>query len=294
MSNHTIYTSQQGKKKLQELYEKALEALHQSFERKTVPTRFGDAHVLITGPKDAPPVFILQGGNTLNPITLSWFKQLLNQYRVYAPDTVGHPGYSSETRVSPKDDSFGRWLTDLMDHFKIEKAWFIGVSYGGGILLRLAAANPERISKAVLVAPAGIALGSKWNMVRKIMVPLINFKISANSKHISKIMGEMASEIMDDLNHEVLEAIFNHVKLEQDMPKLSTREELARFTAPTMVFAGEDDPFFPAKRLVTLSQAMIPNLQDAVWLKGRHFPSREGLECINAKIISFFNDERKE
>lgn len=85
----------------------------------------------MTGPKEAKPVFIFQGGNCINPMTLSWFSSLFSEYRIYAPDTLGHPGYSAETRISAKDDSFALWISDLMEHFKISKSAFIGPSYGG-------------------------------------------------------------------------------------------------------------------------------------------------------------------
>ena len=74
-----------------------------------VPTRFGESHVLVAGPVDAPAVVVFQGGNVVNPLTLTWFASLADQLRIYAPDTIGQPGKSAGTRVSANDSSLGDW-----------------------------------------------------------------------------------------------------------------------------------------------------------------------------------------
>ncbi|OLO39224.1 hypothetical protein BTR23_09235 [Alkalihalophilus pseudofirmus] len=70
----------------------------------------------------------------------------MEKFRIYAPDTIGHPGYSDETRISASDNSFALWISDLMEEFKIQKSAFIGPSYGAGIILRLATFLPEKSS----------------------------------------------------------------------------------------------------------------------------------------------------
>lgn len=34
-------------------------------------------------------------------MTLAWFTDLVDSYRLIAPDTIGQPGYSAETRFDP-------------------------------------------------------------------------------------------------------------------------------------------------------------------------------------------------
>ena len=78
----TIYKSPEGEAKVLSLYDKALAKLGLEFEETIVNTRFGDTYIIITGPKEAPPLVILQDGNTVSPVTLSWFLPLTNEYRV--------------------------------------------------------------------------------------------------------------------------------------------------------------------------------------------------------------------
>jgi hypothetical protein len=63
-----------------------------------VQTSFGETHVLVLGPQDAPPVVILHGGNTTSPLTLGWIMPLIESeyniatwnfglnYSFFAPD----------------------------------------------------------------------------------------------------------------------------------------------------------------------------------------------------------------
>ncbi|UCF07864.1 MAG: alpha/beta hydrolase [Thermoplasmata archaeon] len=291
MSTDSIYKNEEGKEKILKLYDRALNELKVKYDSQMVSTRFGNTHVLIIGPEAGIPIMIFQGGNTVNPLTLSWFRPLLNEYRVYAPDTIGHPGLSSENRISPLDDSFGKWTIDLLDHFDIRRANLIGPSYGAGIILRTASYAPDRISRAVLLVPSGIATGSMAKMMFKIVFPMFMYRAFPREKRLKKAVKPMMSEEIDKISLDVIGSIFRYVKLETKMPKISTKEELAKFKAPTMVFSSENDIFFPASKVNPRAKEIIPNPVAVETLKGNgHFPSKSAKVFINKKIKEFIMD----
>lgn len=290
MSVPSIYKSEEGKKKILKEYESYLKRFDVEFERVFVETRFGRTHTLVTGPVEGKPVFIFQGGNCVNPMTLSWFSSLFGEYRIYAPDTIGHPGYSAETRLSAKDDSFARWASDLMEHFGVAKSAFIGPSYGAGIILRIAAFLPEKIACSVLVAPSGLKLGSKMKMVRKILIPMIGYTIGSSQKQLQKIADVMSLNSMKEIDKNMIGDIFTHVKLVQDMPKLTEKRELANYSSPTMVLAGTKDIFFPSEKVMETAKIIISNLVAANVYEMGHFPSEPLLRKINADIKQFLTD----
>lgn len=287
MRTHSIYKNETGKQVLAQFYEKYLETFEVDIERSYVETTFGKTHVLMTGPKDGKPLFIFQGGNCINPMTLSWFTPLFNDYRIYAPDTIGDPGFSDETRVSAKDSSFACWISELMNHFQIKKSAFIGPSYGGGIILRLAAFHPEKIACSILVSPAGIQLGSKLEMIRRILIPLLIFKMNHSTAQINKITDIMSDSSMKQLDRDVIVSIFNYVELKQEMPKLTEKKELEQYTSPTLVIAGSKDIFFPAKKIRKVAEDIIPNLTNFHSFDMAHFPSEASLNKINHEIKEF-------
>lgn len=289
MGKHTIYKNEKGKQTILDFYELYLAKFEVNFERVFVETSFGKTHVLVTGPKDGRPIFIFQGGNCINPMTLSWFLPLLQNYRVFAPDTIGHPGFSDENRISARDESFACWISELMEHFDVEKSAFVGPSYGAGIILRLAAFMPEKIACSVLVSPAGIHLGSKLEMIKKILVPLMLFKLNGSSKQMNKIANIMSDHSMKEIDKEIIGNIFQFVKLEQEMPKLTEKRELVNYTAPTMVIVGHKDVFFPEKEIQKAVKEIIPNLTNYQTFEMGHFPSQEHLSKINDKITEFLH-----
>lgn len=286
MGKASIYKGN-GKAFIEQDYEQYLKTLDFEFERIMVETSYGKTHILAAGPADGKPIFLFQGGNCINPMTLSWFLPLVNNYRIYAPDTIGHPGYSDENRISAKDASFAYWISELLNHFSIPSCAFIGPSYGAGIILRLATFMPDKIECSVLVSPAGIKLGSKATMIKKILVPLAFFHATSSQKHLKKITDAMSEGNMKDLDRKIIGDVFKYVRLEQEMPKLTTQEELTYYNAPTLVIAGKKDLFFPAAKLENPVKKIFSNLTNLNIYDMGHFPSQEDLIKINNDISGF-------
>lgn len=287
MPEPTIYKSEAGKAELLDLYDKTLNNLDITYQEKTVDTRFGATHVLVTGPENAPPVVLLHGGNSFTPMTLEWFTPLTEHFRVYAPDAIGHPGKSAQTRVSSKDDSYGRWITDTLDGLELKQADFIASSFGAGILMRTAAYAPERISKAALHVPSGIINVPMLSMAVKIGVPFLLYTWFPNRKRLLKAVDWMFSEAPAEETLEILVATFRHIKMETDMPRPASIKELERFTAPVLILAAQNDVMFPGPKVIARAEAIFPNLTAAECIPGSHFPSKKNIETINQRIRRF-------
>ncbi|WP_050180520.1 alpha/beta fold hydrolase [Domibacillus robiginosus] len=289
MGKGTIY-KRKGKRLITQHYDHYLKSFDFDVEQIYVDTSYGKTHILVAGPPEGKPVFIFQGGNCINPMTLSWFLPLIDKYRVYAPDTIGHPGYSSEKRISAKDNSFAQWIKELMDYFHIDSSAFVGPSYGAGIILRLATFMPDKIDCSVLVSPAGIKLGSKIRMIKEILLPLVLYNGTSSTKYLNKITDTMSDNSMKEMDKKIIGDVFKYIRLEQEMPKLTTKEELSHYNSPTLIIAGEKDIFFPESRLHKAAGNIIPNLVAFKTYDMGHFPSEEHLIKINNNIAEFLND----
>ena len=289
MGKGTIYKSK-GKKLITQHYDNYLKSFNFDVKRIYVDTSYGKTHILVAGPPEGKPIFIFQGGNCINPMTLSWFLPLVEKYRVYAPDTIGHPGYSSESRISAKDNSFAQWIKELMDYFNLDSSAFVGPSYGAGIILRLATFMPDKIDCSVLVSPAGIKLGSKIRMIKDILLPLVLYNGTSSQKHLNKITDTMSDNSMREIDKKIIGDVFKYIRLEQEMPKLTTKEELLHYSSPTLIIAGNKDIFFPENRLNKVARKIIPNLIAFKNYDMGHFPSEEHLIKINNDIVQFLND----
>lgn len=286
----SIYRSPEGKARILDLYDRGVDALGLDVDERRVETRFGETHVLEVGPADAPPLVAFHGGNALNPLSLAWFRPLARRWRIRAPDTVGHPGKSAETRPDPGGDDYGLWALDVLDGLGLERAPMVGPSYGGAIILRLAAVAPERVERAALVVPASIVEPGRVTLMARLAIPTVAYRLSGSRKRLRSVASTLFTEPPEGLWLEALEATLQEVEVERRMPKRVIRADLAGYEGPTLVFGAEDDPLFPGRDVVERAAAAIPGRVDTVLLEGeRHVPSRAALERVNERIVAFLS-----
>jgi pimeloyl-ACP methyl ester carboxylesterase len=287
----SIYKSLEGEAEIRTLYAEALAGLGPGYESLIVGTRLGDTHVLAVGPDDAPPAVFLPGGNFLNPTCLKWFLPLAERHRLYAPDIVGQPGLSAQTRPSPKGDGHAFWVEDVLDGLGLHRASLVGFSYGAGLVIRTMGLAPERISRAALVSPAGIAAGPVSRMLVGVVVPMILYQLRPTEGHLLRAARAVLTEPEDPYFGPAvrqLGAVYRHLRLDARLPRMATEEELGGFGGPVAVFASEEDAFFPAGSVLPRAREVFPNLALAESLEGcRHIPSKAGLGRISERVLAF-------
>ena len=285
----TIYKSPEGEARILELYNRFQQSLGLAFDEHMVSTRFGETHVLVTGPEQGPPVVVTHGGNSIAPQGLRGLLPLLRQgrYRVYAPDTLGHPGKSAQVRLSPRDQSYGQCLDDLLDGLGLHSVAFIGGSFGAGIVLRLAAFAPERITRMALFVPSGIVAVPLASMLFSITLPYLLYLLFPSPRRLRRAVRWMGIDIDDDLL-QLIGAVFQHVRVEAEMPRPATKAELAGFTAPTCVIAAERDLMFPGGAVTERAREIFSNLAVVECLKGAtHLSTQSDVDHVNQRIGEF-------
>jgi pimeloyl-ACP methyl ester carboxylesterase len=287
----SIYKTPEGETEIRTLYDEALAGLGQAHESLTVGTRFGDTHVLAIGSEDAPPAVFLPGGNFLNPTCLKWFLPLAARHRLYAPDIVGQPGLSAQTRPSPKGDGHAFWVEDVLDGLGLQRPPLVGLSYGAGLAIRTMGLAPERVSKAALVSPAGVAAGPVLRMLVGVAVPMVLYRLRPTEENLLRAARPLLTE-PEDPNFgpavRQLGAVYRHLRLDSGLPRMATEGELGGFGGPVAVFASEEDAFFPAGAVLPRARGIFPKLAVAESLEGcRHIPSKAALERVNEGVLAF-------
>jgi pimeloyl-ACP methyl ester carboxylesterase len=284
----SIYKSPEGQAEILALYDEALAALGPGYRSLTVGTRFGDTHVLAVGPENAPNALFLAGGNFFNPTCLRWFLRLTEQYLVYAPDLIGQPGKSAQTRLSPKGEDHALWAEDLLDGLGLQRVPVVGLSYGAGVANRLMGHAPRRVSRAALVSPAGVASGGIPRMLVEVALPMLAYRMRPTRERLLRAARPILTDLEDPVVRQ-LGAIYRNVKLDAGLPRMATEEELQSFEGPVAVFASEEDVFFPASSVLPRAREIFPNLVRADRLRDcHHVPSASALTVVNGYIKAFF------
>lgn len=222
-------------------------------------------------------------------MTLDWYADLAEEYRLIAPDTIGQPGFSAEVRVDPQGNDYGEWVVDLLEAVDIQAAPMIGTSYGSGIILRTAALAPEKIDGAALVVPTGFGRGTLLPMMR-VGLPAVLYRFVDSEWLLEQVLTAMVTQQNPDpVVRETLAASLRYVKLEREFPT-ATMDELSGFTAPVALFVAECDPFFPPKPIVSHARSRLPNLvQTETLTREKHILSPEAQKKVSSCISELFD-----
>ncbi|MBX9600282.1 MAG: alpha/beta fold hydrolase [Bryobacteraceae bacterium] len=288
-----MYRSPAGRQRIQQLYDAQLRRLGIAAHSRFVPTRFGNAHVLAIGPEDAPPLVTWHGAQFSGPFHLELFRDLARSHRVYVADTPGQSGRSDPARLLPFGQAYGRWAGDVLDGLRIERATMAGVSYGGAILLDLAAWSPSRIEKAVLIVPAGLVVDWPWRLASRLLVPFLKYRRAPGDRTLREAMEPIGVDLEDHIL-ELYGAAIEHLKLPSAPPGLFSERHLKKFTAPVLCFLAEDDCFFPyTKAKAKVGRVFGPRAR-VVTLPGKHFPAKATRGLLSGEIERFLHSAQPE
>ena len=273
METNSIYKSESDKQTLLALYKEKLQSLDLEYEDVFVETSFGQTHVLTVGDADSPPVVLLHGINAGAGLALEPIKGLAEKYRIYVVDTIGQVGKSAETRLAVKDESYGKWLAEVMDALALEKAPVIGVSYGSFILQKLIIHQPNRIAKAIFIVPIIFSHGAFFRSIFKLLLPMRKFLKTKKEDDLLKFMDAFYTT-KDDFSIRLQSSILLGVKMDMQRPPLIKVADTKDFEAPVYILAADDDIFAPAEKTLKKASQVFKNLAATKVLKdSKHVPS---------------------
>ena len=161
---------------------------------------------------------------------------------VTAPE---HPGFGTSQGLEHVADVWDLVLyyNELLDKLKIPKATLIGHSFGGMVAAEIAANNPERVDKLVLIAPIGLWLDEHpvpdISGVPPDQLPGLIFADPEGA------VAKAAMPPLDPTDPEALfQAVLNITSILQfiwPLPDKGLGKRLYRIKAPTLLVWGSED-----------------------------------------------------
>ena len=246
-----------------------------------------------------PLVYLHSAGGEGEDLAL--FDELAPNYDVIAPM---FPGFGESEGIEQIDDMEDAvfHLLDLFDRLELSAPAVMGLSLGGWMAAELATRYPERISKLILVNPAGLYI--EGEEIKDIF---------------SRTPGQMADDLFSDQSHPMAKMMhdmgrmmaaggssfavpFETIKPQLQMmaatarlgwdpylhnPKL--RKRLHRITVPTLVVRATDDTLIPAAHAKAYAQE-IPGAKLVEVPNAAHLVSVERPAELAAVVTDFLGD----
>ncbi len=212
--------------------------------------------MIACGDSALPPLFLIHGSGSNAAMWIGDAAAYSQYFRVYAVDIPGEPGRSHDVRPDLRTDAHAEWLYDVFEALGVPTACVLGISLGGWVALKFAAAHPEMVQKLVLLCPAGLGR-QKLSPVFALLLTQLGGKKRAE-KAMQKIYdnADIPEEAMAYIR--LISENFNYYR--GAMPRFSAAQ-LARLTMPVLFIAGENDAMLDTKSAAVRVKRHIPDAQ---------------------------------
>jgi pimeloyl-ACP methyl ester carboxylesterase len=242
----------------------------------------------ITGPKEAETVILLQGWGTDLGVYDSVANAINEKYRFVQFDLPGF-GASDEPREAWNVDAYADFFCKFMQALNIQKATLIGHSYGGRIIIKLAARDsiPFEIKNIVLIDSAGIMPKRSFKQRYKIR----KYKIIKRIVNV-KIIYALFPELIDDWRSSQGSADYRNASpMMRQCMVMAVNEDLTellpRIKQDTLLIWGDKDTATPISD-GKLMEERIPNSGLCVLEGCGHFSFLEKPGQFKSIMRSFF------
>ena len=282
----SLYKSEQGKKEILELYDTKLSELNIDFEYLTISTIFGKTNIVATGNIKNPTLIIVHGSNGCAPVALEAYPNLTKKYRVLAIDVLAQPNKSAETLLNMKDNSYGKWMNEVIDKLKINQVTLAGFSFGGLVILKTLEYKETKIKQVFLSSPAYIVNGNPIKAMFKVFIPMKRYIKSKNEKHVKKVLDTVFTD-WNNFALQYLSKVFLHFNMDFSPIPVIKKTSAQEISTPIFLFAGKNDIMFPGQKMIKRAKKIFPSLKETILLEhSKHVQSKSD----NKKIVEIIKE----
>jgi pimeloyl-ACP methyl ester carboxylesterase len=246
---------------------------------------------------DHGPRLLLLHGYASNALT---WQALMNRLDTrFQLAAVDMPGFGWSTRYPTRPltgDAYAERLVGILDALGWPNANVVGQSWGGGLAQRLAAANPERVDRLVLVATvdpsrmlwlgtAGLRLGIRFPFLARIAVARAQ-RLAARAAGVRPRV--LARAYVDPLRLPGTGAFLDRFVAEH---ATSSHLDLGRIGAPTLVIGPLEDRVV----LPEVTRSVAARIHDSRYVPGPgagHSVAAEAPDLVADLIAEFLGEDR--
>jgi len=228
----SLSNNSETKNEIEKFYRQKLDEFPISYELKRIETTYGDTCIVITGEKENPPLVLLYGLNSSVSCVGEMTLNLVKNFRIYSVNVSVRPNLSDGLLLNMNDDSYGKWMYEILSCFGVRNAFLVGISLGAYVALKFLAFDEKRIAKAFLITPAGIVKGSVFENIPvislisieetgRIRTPLHIFTAENDGLFPGETLQEQATKIFPSLTKIIMLKESKHGLSECDNNKIT-------------------------------------------------------------------------
>ncbi|MGB1206833.1 MAG: alpha/beta fold hydrolase [Chitinophagales bacterium] len=281
----SFFKSEAGKDEILSLYDEKLEELNIEYQYKVIDSSYGKTNIIVTGTASNPPLMIIHGSNGCAPIGLETYPNLSKQFQVFAIDVLAQPNKSAATRLSMKDDSYGKWINEIIESLKLNNVTLVGFSFGGLVILKTLINKETNIKEVYLAAPAYIVNGNPLKALFKIFIPMKRYMKTKKMKFVEQFLFEVFTD-RDEFAIKYLSKVFLNFEMDFTPVPVISKAEAKEIKTPITLIAAKKDIIFPGEKMLKRASKIFLSVKKTVLLEdSKHVQNKVDNMKIEALIM---------
>jgi pimeloyl-ACP methyl ester carboxylesterase len=250
------FRSERGRQLILGSYRKLLAEAPFPWRARVVATRGHRTHLIEAGAGDGDPLLLLHGSAANSATFLGDIPVWGREFRVIAADIPGHPGLSEGRPLALSSGETADWLQELLDAIGEERVRIVGVSLGGWAATEFACCHPERVRALSLLAPAGLAPGSRSFLFKALPLSFLGNWGSDRTQRLVFGDREVPAPVL-----EFGRLVARHYRPRLEQPRVFSDAELGRLQMPVQFFAGTRDVLIRAAASARRLSRVVPHAE---------------------------------
>jgi pimeloyl-ACP methyl ester carboxylesterase len=263
------------------------------YEELQIPSRFGMTHVIVSGPKEAPPLVLLHGYMATSIMWGPNIADFCKDYRVYAIDVMGQPSKSIPTEPIRSPEDYAAWLAATLDGLHLDRIFLMGMSYGGWLALNFAIVAPERVQKLVLLSPGGgfVPMARQFSLRGMLMVW---FPTRAVVNWFMRWLGVTGPDArpVRELTYLGLKHFRVPIETLRVLPVLFADDRLRAMRVPTLLLIGDHEVICDPALALARARQLFPDVQGDLVPHCSHDMCVSQRRIVDPRVVEFLKETR--